>query len=84
MANMDKDKRDLTKAETVFETGEIITTKVYKVSQKQKEGLDRLSVEKLERLREEAIPKIRERYELMIRSRHQHPKNDDVGQHPDD
>ncbi|WP_212968405.1 hypothetical protein [Paenibacillus cineris] len=80
---MDKDKRDLAKAKTVYETGEIITTKVYKVSPEQKEGLDRLSVERLERLREEAIPKIRERYKQMIRSRQQHPKNDNVGQHPD-
>lgn len=84
MANMDKDKRDLAKAETVYETGEITTTKVYKVSPKQKGGLDRLSVERLERLREEALPKIRERYEQIIRSRQQHPKNDDIGQHPVD
>lgn len=81
---MDKDKRDLAKAGTVYVTGEIITTKVYKVSPEQKEGLDLLSVERLERLREEAIPKIRERYKQMIRSRQQHPKNDNVGQHPED
>lgn len=43
VANMDKDKRDLAKAETVYETGEIITKKVYKVSPEQKEGLDELT-----------------------------------------
>jgi len=62
MPNMDKEKHTLENAEPVYETGEIITTKVYKISPEQKEELDRLSAERLEKLRGEAISKIRERY----------------------
>ncbi|MGO4375819.1 hypothetical protein AB4Z21_34740, partial [Paenibacillus sp. MCAF20] len=64
---MDKEKQDPEKAKTVYQTSEIITTKVYKVSSEQKEELDRLSTEKLEKLREGAIPKIRERYEQLVK-----------------
>ncbi|MEC0240023.1 hypothetical protein P4H66_09205 [Paenibacillus dokdonensis] len=67
------------KAKTVYETGEIITTKVYKVSPEQKEELDRLSAERLEKLREEAIPKIRERYEQLVKLRQQQTKDYDGG-----
>lgn len=42
---MEKEKQALEKAKMMYKTGEIITTKVYKVNPKQKEELDRLSVE---------------------------------------
>ncbi|MEK3720115.1 hypothetical protein [Paenibacillus sp. FSL H8-0034] len=79
MSNMDKEKQALDKAKTVYETSEIITTKVYKVSPEQKKELDRLSNERLEKLREEAIPKIRERYEQLVKLRQQQTKADDSG-----
>ncbi|MGO4543021.1 hypothetical protein [Paenibacillus sp. 2TAB19] len=78
---MDKEKQDPEK--TVYQTSEIITTKVYKVSSEQKEELDRLSTEKLEKLREGAIPKIRERYEQLVKLQQQ-PKVDDGGKPPGD
>ena len=82
MSNMHKEKQALEKTKTVYETGEIITTKVYKVSPEQKEEIDRLSTERLEKLREEALPKIRERYEELVKLRKQKPKADDGGKHP--
>ncbi|MGO4543002.1 hypothetical protein [Paenibacillus sp. 2TAB19] len=81
---MDKEKQDLEKAKTVYETSEIITTNVYKVSSKQKEELDRLSAERLEKLREGAIPIIRKRYEQLVKLRKQQPKVDDGGKPPGD
>ncbi|MDQ1914352.1 hypothetical protein RAC89_28645 [Paenibacillus sp. GD4] len=74
---MDKEKKALEKA-TVFETGEIITAKVYKVSPEQKEELDRLSAERHEKLLQNAIPKIRARYEQLVKLRQQQ-KVDDGG-----
>ena len=71
MSNLDKEKQDLEKAKMAYETGEIITTKVYKVNPEQKEELDRLSASRLEKLREEAISKIRERYEQLVKLRRQ-------------
>ena len=82
MSNMDKEKKELEKATTVYETGEIITAKVYKVSQEHKEELDRLSTERHEKLLEEAIPKILERYEQLVKLRQQQPKADDGGKLP--
>ncbi|SMF85902.1 hypothetical protein SAMN05661091_3208 [Paenibacillus uliginis N3/975] len=79
---MDKEKQALEKAKTVYETGEIITSKVYKICSEQKEGLDRLSAERLEKLREEAMPKIHVRYEQMVKLRQQQPKADDGGKPP--
>jgi transcription antitermination factor NusA-like protein len=77
VSNLDKENQALEKAKTVYKTGEIITTKVYKVNPEQKEELDRLSTERLEKLREEAIPKIRERYEQLVKLRQQQqPKGD--------
>ncbi|MFC0335255.1 hypothetical protein ACFOLF_00225 [Paenibacillus sepulcri] len=84
MSNMDKEKQALEKVKMVYETGEIITTKVYKVSPEQKEELERLSAERFEKLREEAIPKIRERYEQLVKLRQQQPKDDDGGKPPGD
>ncbi|MBE1447346.1 hypothetical protein [Paenibacillus sp. OAS669] len=84
MSNMDKEKKALEKVTTIYETGEIITAKVYKVSQEQKEELDRLSAERHEKLLEEAIPKIRERYEQLVKLRQQQPKTDDGGKPPSD
>ncbi|NOU97400.1 hypothetical protein GC093_29830 [Paenibacillus sp. LMG 31456] len=82
VSNMDKEKQALEK--TVYETGEIITTKVYKVSPEQEVGLDCLSAERHEKLREEAIPKIRERYEQLVKLRQQQPKADEGGKPPED
>jgi len=59
---MPKDKKALEKAEIIFETAEVIVTKVNKVSPEEKEKLDRLAEERIEKAREEAISKIRERY----------------------
>lgn len=84
MTNMDKEKKALEKATTIYETGEIITAKVYKVSEKQKEELDRLSAERHEKLLEEAIPKIREQYEKLVKLRQQQPKTDEGGKPPSD
>ncbi|MGO4374894.1 hypothetical protein [Paenibacillus sp. 2TAB19] len=81
---MDKEKQDLEKPKTVYETSEVITKKVYKVSPEQKEELDRLSTERLEKLSEGAIPKIRERYEQLIKLRQQQPNADDGGKPPGD
>lgn len=67
---MDKEKKALEKA-MMFETGEIITAKVYKVSLEQKEELDRLSAERHEKLFENAIPKIRARYDQLVKLRQQ-------------
>ncbi|WP_136605527.1 hypothetical protein [Paenibacillus dokdonensis] len=67
------------KAKTVYETGEIITTKVYQVSPEQKEELDHLSAERLEKLRGEAIPKLRERYEQLTKLRQQQTKDSEGG-----
>jgi adenylate kinase len=75
---MDKEKRDRIKGKIVFEAGEMIETKVYKISPEQKEELEHTAAERLEQLREEAITKIRERYEQLIRSRQQHLKGDEV------
>jgi hypothetical protein len=63
VSNLDNEKKALESVKTEFETTEVITTNVYKVSPEQKEKLDRLAEERLEKAREEAIPKIRERYE---------------------
>ncbi|MGN7490654.1 GNAT family N-acetyltransferase [Paenibacillus sp. SAF-054] len=49
----------------IYETGEIITTEIYRVSPEEKDELNRLSAERHERLREEAVPNIRKRYEQM-------------------
>lgn len=81
---MDKEKEELEKRKTVYESSEIITTKVYKVSQEQKEELDRLSAERLERLSEGAIPRIRKRYEQMVKHRQQLSKADYDGKPPGD
>jgi len=62
VSDFDGEKK-IPEAETTFETTEVITTNVYRVSPEQKELVDRLAEEKLEKLREEAIPNIRERYE---------------------
>lgn len=43
---MDKEKQALEKAKMVYETGGIITAKLYKVSLEQKEELECLSVER--------------------------------------
>ncbi|MFU1793151.1 hypothetical protein ACM1RC_04730 [Paenibacillus azoreducens] len=48
MSNTDKEKQVLGKTKTVYETGGIITTKVYRVSKEQKEDFDRPSDERLE------------------------------------
>ncbi|MGZ9585767.1 hypothetical protein [Paenibacillus marinisediminis] len=81
MSNLDKEKMALEKAETVFETAEVITTYVYKVSPEQKEKLDRLAEERFQKAREEAIPKIRERYEQRVKGLRlqQQPKADSDG-----
>ncbi|GBG08188.1 hypothetical protein PAT3040_02756 [Paenibacillus agaridevorans] len=83
MSNRDKEKQALEKAK-VYETGEIITTKVYKVSSEQKNELERLSTERLEKLREEAIPNIRERYEQLVKLRQQQLKADEGSKPPGD
>ncbi|WP_028552082.1 hypothetical protein [Paenibacillus sp. UNC451MF] len=67
MSNLDNEKKALEKAKMVFETTEVITTNVYKVSPEQKEKLDRLAEERIEKAREKAIPKIRERYEQRVK-----------------
>lgn len=54
--------------EKIIESGEIITVNVYKVSQDQKELLERQAEEKVEKARNEALTKIRERYEQLKRS----------------
>ncbi|GIO34617.1 MULTISPECIES: hypothetical protein [Paenibacillus] len=59
---MHKDKKALKKAETIFETAEIIITKVNKVSPKEKEKLDHIAEKRIKKASEEAIAKIRERY----------------------
>lgn len=64
---MDKEKKAQEKEVKSFETAEIITTHVYKVSPEQKEKLDRLAEERLEKAREEAIPKIRQTYEQRVK-----------------
>ncbi len=71
---MDKKNQDLEKAKAVYETSEIITAKVYKISPEQKEELNRLSADRIEKLREGAIPKIRERYEQLVKLRQQQSK----------
>jgi len=81
---MDKEKKALEKVTTVYETGEILTAKVYKVSPEQKEELDRLSAERHEKLLEEAIPKIRARYEQLVKLRQQQPKAEEGGKLPSD
>lgn len=81
---MDKEKKAPEKATTVYETGEIITAKVYKVSPEQKEELDRLSAERHKNLLEEAIPKVRARYEQLVKLRQQQPKADEGGKLPSD
>lgn len=83
MSNRDKEKQALEIAK-VYETGEIITTKVYKVSPEQKEELNHLSTERLEKLREEAIPNIRERYEQIVKLRQQQSKADEGSKPPGD
>ncbi|MEK4297327.1 hypothetical protein [Paenibacillus sp. FSL R5-0914] len=50
---MDKENQVLEKSKTVYEIGDIITTKLYKVSPEQKEELNRLPTERSEKLREE-------------------------------
>ncbi|WP_169081286.1 hypothetical protein [Paenibacillus sp. PL91] len=67
MSNLDKEKKDLERAITVFVTTEVITTNVYKVNPEQKEKHDRLTEERIKKAREEAIPKIREQYELRVK-----------------
>lgn len=79
MSNMDKEHKSPQK---VFETGEIITAKVYKISPEQRAEYDRLSVEKLAKLREEAVPKIQERYEQLANLRRQKPEADEGGKPP--
>jgi exosome complex RNA-binding protein Rrp4 len=83
VSNRDKEKQALEIAK-VYETGEIITTKVYKVSPEQKEELNHLSTERLEKLREEAIPNIRERYEQIVKLRQQQSKADEGSKPPGD
>ncbi|MFK7692689.1 hypothetical protein ACI5FR_07860 [Paenibacillus sp. HJGM_3] len=80
VSNLDKEKKAHEKEVKIFETAEIITTHVYKVSPVQKEKLVRLAEERLEKAREEAIPKIRQRYEQRVklqqeRRQPQQPKN---------
>ncbi|WP_169086679.1 hypothetical protein [Paenibacillus sp. PL91] len=84
MSNLDKEKKDLERAETVFVTTEPITTNVYKVSPEQKEKLDRLAEERIKKAREEAIPKIREQYELRVKEirQQQQSKADGEGRTP--
>jgi len=62
VSHSDGEKRTQGKAETTFETAEIISTNVYRVSPEQNKMVDRLAEEKLEKAREEALPNIRERY----------------------
>lgn len=50
---MDKENQVLEKSKTVYEIGDIITTKLYKVNPEQKEELNRLPTERPEKLREE-------------------------------
>ncbi|OME30700.1 hypothetical protein BSK63_17560 [Paenibacillus odorifer] len=45
---MDKENQVLEKSKTVYEIGDIITTKLYKVSPEQKEELNRLPTERPE------------------------------------
>jgi hypothetical protein len=75
---MDKEKRDRIKGKIVFEAGEMIETKVYKISPEQKEELEHISDRRLEQMREEATTKIRERYEQLIRSRQQQSAGDEI------
>jgi hypothetical protein len=75
---MDKGKLDRIKGKIVYEAGEIIATKVYKISSEQKEELEHISDRRLEQMREEATTKIRERYEQLIRSRQEQSKKDGV------
>jgi hypothetical protein len=75
---MDKGKMDRIKGKIVFEAGEMIETKVYKISPEQKEELEHISDRRLEQMREEATTKIRERYEQLIRSRQEQSKKDGV------
>lgn len=84
MSNLDKEKSLWRKRQRYYETGEIITAKVYKVSQEEKEELDRLPAERHEELLGEAIPKIRERYEQLVKLRQQQWKTDDGGKPPND
>lgn len=81
---MEKKKQALEKAEIVYETSEVITAKVYKVSSEQKEELDRLSADRIEKLREGAVPKIRERYEQLVKLQQQHPKANEGVNPPED
>ncbi|MEK8129565.1 hypothetical protein WMW72_16790 [Paenibacillus filicis] len=64
---MDKVKKALKKREAVFETTEVLTTNVYKVSPEQKEEHDRLTTGRIEKLQEDAIPNILERYEQRLK-----------------
>ncbi|GGD89595.1 hypothetical protein [Paenibacillus nasutitermitis] len=81
MSNVDEEKSAVEKAETVFITTEVITSKVYKVSPEQKEELDRLAEERMKKAREEAIPKIRKLYEQRVKELRlqQKPKADGEG-----
>ncbi|GBG08475.1 hypothetical protein PAT3040_03058 [Paenibacillus agaridevorans] len=79
MSNIDNEKQAPEKSNTVYKTGDIITSKVYKVSPEQKVELDRLSTERLKKVRKEAIPKIRERYEQLVKLRQQQLKAGDDG-----
>ncbi|MFD0618309.1 hypothetical protein ACFQZR_12630 [Paenibacillus sp. GCM10027629] len=74
---MDKEKKALKKAEMVFETTDVITVNVYKITPEEKEKLDRLAEERIEKARNEAIPKIRERYEQRVKEirQQQQPKD---------
>jgi len=62
VSHSDGEKKTQGKAETTFETTEIISTNVYRVSPEQNKMVDRLAEEKLEKARKEAIPNIQERY----------------------
>jgi len=79
LSNIDNEKQTPEKSNTVYKTGDIITSKVYKVSPEQKVELDRLSTERLEKVRKEAIPNIRERYEQLVKLRQQQLKAGDDG-----
>ncbi len=63
---MNHENQAMKKTKMIYETGEIITTEIYRVSPEEKDELDRLSAERIERLREEAIPNIRKRYEQLV------------------
>ncbi|WP_314590419.1 hypothetical protein [Paenibacillus terrigena] len=64
---MDMEKKALKKAEMVFETTDVLTENVYKITPEEKEKLDRLAEDRIDKARNEAIPKIRERYEQRVK-----------------